>query len=457
VRTKVMVLAKEALKDMLLTKLKTTVSLVLAAALLSGAGLFVSQAIAGRLAGGADPSAPPKAGAAPPGQGRQPAPSWHERATLTGHDGQVNAVAFSPDGKTLASGGQDCAVVLWDLVTGKARTTLRGHQEPVACVAFSPDGKLVASGSAGVLPGAAREKRGQVKLWDAASGKERATLTLGKAGGPVSALAFSADGKFLAAAGETAPLPSGTRTVNGIVQPLAPGAVGVWETATGKVRATLRDEDVPWFQALAFSPDGKRLAAVTGLLSPGQGNSVKLWDWPLQKELLVLHPPQQTGRPADNGEPAIFAAVLFCPDGKTLATVDSSAGVQFWDGETGEAKKRIRLEQREGWGLAAVTRSPDGSTWATASGHHEVKDKFHVSSGQVALWDAATGELRQRLPEGNYVASLAFSPNGKLLAAGSRGSARVPAEPRAEDLAAGKLPEAVGDKRGTVKIWEWRP
>src|SRR4051812_44035165 len=85
------------------------------------------------------------------------------RSTLKG---STSRVAFSPDGKTLASAGPGKAIVLWDVATGKERASLQGHQKTVISVAFSPDGKKLASGS---------EDR-TVKLWDVATGKETATL-----------------------------------------------------------------------------------------------------------------------------------------------------------------------------------------------------------------------------------------------------------------------------------------
>lgn len=110
------------------------------------------------------------------------------RMSLVGHTEAVSSVAFSSDGKTLASASWDETIKLWDAQTGQERATLTGHTDKVVSVAFSPGGKTLASAS--------RDKT--IKLWDAATGHERATLT-GHAAVVIS-VAFSANGKTLASA-----------------------------------------------------------------------------------------------------------------------------------------------------------------------------------------------------------------------------------------------------------------
>ena len=260
-----------------------------------------------------------------------------ELRRFTGHTDRVNHVAFSPGGTRLA-GSTDQTILLWDVATGDRLRRFTGHTETVICVAFSPDGRLLASASSDQT----------VRLWDVATGNELRQITVTRDPFGVNSVAFSPDGTRLASA-------SYDKTIR------------LWDLATGnEVRRFLGHTGTVY--TVAFSPDGTRLA------SSSIDESVRLWDVATGNELLRF-----------TGHTDGIGIVAFSPDGTRLASGSWDQTARLWDVATGDELRRFTSHTDRVW---SVAYSPDGTRLATASRDQTIRlwDVFSpVAIEQVTL------------------------------------------------------------------------
>ena len=323
-------------------------------------------------------------------------------AVLAEHTEGVTSVVFSPAGDTLVSGSEDGTIRFYDANTGQLRTTLTGHSRAVISLAYSPAGDTLVSGS----------EDGTIELWNATTRQPMATF----AGhtDSVTSVAFSSEGVLASGSEDGAvrvwhpltgePLttfaahsdqveslafsPDGRTLVN--TGGAGDRTVHLWDVATGSSVGTLIGHTAP-VDGVAYAPDGRTIASSGGF----GDNTVRLWHADTRQLKATL-----------SGHTRWVTAVAFSPDGTRLVSGSRDNTVRLWDADTAQLKATLSGHTR--W-VTAVAFSPDNSTIASGS-----------QDNTVRLWDADTGHPTAVLIGHDYsVHSVAFSPDGRTLASGS--------------------------------------
>ncbi|AGA31519.1 WD40 repeat domain-containing protein [Singulisphaera acidiphila] len=409
------------------------------------------------------------------------------RHQLTDQPLPVTALTFSPDSATLASGGGDQTVRLWDMTSGHLRRSLEGHCDWVVSLAFAPDGKTIANGSCDWAYHRGRDPsyftgrdpgcNSQWKLWDAATGQLKRTVT---EPGRLLSLALAPDGLALACGigNDVRWHDLRTETPGRVVTSHDGPVTSVAFSRDGRAlisgshdqtvqRTSLPDGKVDWrlpghqeqVNSVALSKDGSLIATGSsdiryalrvfkaGAKGLGPG-AVRLWDARTGRLLRRLGDPTEQvmavalspdgrrvasggGNPGDSGSVHLWdtmtgapawslkdhtaevQAIAFTPDGASLATADADGLIKLRDPETGSVVRT--LDGHEG-GATSIAFSADGTLLVCGEGH-----------GGTRLWDARTGRLLRTckaagsqagtVTNDRMITSIALSPDGRTLAA----------------------------------------
>ncbi|KAL6830725.1 WD40-repeat-containing domain protein [Trichoderma sp. SZMC 28015] len=292
------------------------------------------------------------------------------RRTLEGHRAEIRSIAFSPDGKIFASSSDDNTIRLWEVSTGSHKRTLVGHYGNVESIAFSPNATILASSSID----------NTIRLWDITLGSCRQTIedrlqTIEEHidGIEERSVAFSPDGRILASVSR-----------NGLIR--------LWDVALGKYQEKVGEINL--VHHMAFSPVGEILAVSR------VDNSIQLWDTSSWRKLKTLNINVRQSSP-----------LAFSPNGKMLAFMGPEKNILLWDMAT-ESIWDTLVGHRDK--ITSLAFSPDGMTLASASWDRTIK-----------LWDISLGNRHSTVEEHNmwhFGASIfmAFSPDGETMVSASR-------------------------------------
>lgn len=305
-----------------------------------------------------------------------------EGATLKGANAKLYAVDFSPDGKTLAA-GEYKDIALWDLATGKKIGILKGHDDSVTALAFSPDGKMLVSSGGDIV----FDKDAKLKIWDVESKQDKGTI---ENVGLISRLSFSPDGKTVCSDGHN--FDDGGWCWDVETRKKQPPLFGLRRFGLDRVS----------YNHYAYSADGDCVGA--SALHLGE-HSASVLEIPSPKQLVDI--PKFGG---DLVGISRSAKAILCKEDKTNK-------LSLWDFS---GKKRLDLEGELSPLSSIVAFSPDGKYLAGSMENKQFK-------GVLQLWDVAAGKPIVTLNGDNEFLSIAFSKDGKLLAA--------------------------GDERGEIKVW----
>jgi WD40 repeat protein len=273
----------------------------------------------------------------------------------------VVSVRFTPDGKTLLSGGRDSSIRIWDVASGESKRTLTNHTGSIYSIVFSHDANLMASAATDT----------KIILWNPQTFEPVKTLEGHTAG--IREMAFSPDDKTLASVGED-------------------NTFRLWDVATGKLKVTRTEHEPKKVKSVAYTPDGTTIATVS------HDKTARLWT--------------SEGEPKQvlQGHNSGLESCDISPDGKLLMTSSDNGQLIFWELPSGKMIKNYEFVH--GWEIDSVGFTPDGKY--AVSGSKDRTDKF---------WDPKTFALLHTINDvPSRTESMCFSPDSKMMATGFGGT-----------------------------------